>query len=333
MIHGNIILIPALTVRHRKCQHFLPGKGQVSLFVPGPWPSIVVRLNLRERVKGRPILTPLRGQTCAEEGSTLSLPNTRRGFLKAAAGAVALTGLAGCTMTKASEGEQMMKMMKMANAAGGNLTMQKGSPSEPAGGQGETVEVLMFEAADDSDNYHFFPPTMWVKPGTKVHWEHYFHKDISWARPHTATALDGTNFGVRLIPDGTKGWDSGFMTGAMGGMSVPKSYFDGKENGGIANNYGAQVVNGQSDQLHGGFTTQLDQEGVYLYYCQDHFKFGMSGAIVVGQMGGDQGQGPGWSPGMTASLDPIRQAVGGDKLVESLMAHRKAIETGGKEGM
>ena len=209
------------------------------------------------------------------------------------------------------------------------LPMFGGGPDDLE--SGDEVMVNAVALADDSNNYHFFPHVVWVEPGTTVKWEHYVEPDVSVARVHTATALSGEHFGVRLIPEGAESWDSGLMAGTGSMMSVKQEFFDPSENAGITNDYGKQVINGESDQIGGGFSHTFEQQGVYLYYCQNHYKFLMAGAVVVGPLSGDN-EGDGWSPAMTADLSPIGEYVGGEPLVDQLHELREFVKMGGQMG-
>jgi len=226
-------------------------------------------------------------------------------------------------MTKGSEGPSMAKTMALVDAP-----MFKGGPDDLQSGK---VLVNAVALADDSNNYHFFPHVAWIEPGTTVRWEHYVKPDVSVAIPHTTTALSGEHFGVRLIPEDADGWDSGYMAGLGSMMSVKEDFFDSRENYGITNNYGKQVVGSTSKQIRGGFEHTFQTEGVYLYYCQNHYKFKMAGAVVVGHHGGGT-EGDGWSPAMTADVGPIEDDVGGAALVDQIGELRDFVEKGGGMG-
>lgn len=251
---------------------------------------------------------------------------SRRSFLRAAglAGTVGLGSLAGCTALKGSEAPSMARAMSETG-----LPMFGGGPDNLQSGE---VRVNAVAFTDDSNNYHFFPHVVWVEPGTKVEWEHYVKAHVSEARVHTATAFTGNYFGVRLIPDGAEGFDSGYMSGTGKMMSIDQSFFDSQENGGITNNYGKKVVNSQSSMIRGGFSHTFDQQGVYLYFCENHYKWHMAGAVVVGPLGGGK-EGDGWAPAMTADISPIGEFVGGEGLVDQLKELREFIEKGGSMKM
>ncbi|MFB6130546.1 MAG: plastocyanin/azurin family copper-binding protein [Salinigranum sp.] len=196
---------------------------------------------------------------------------------------------------------------------------------------GDEVMVHAVAMADDSNNYHFFPHVVWVEPGTTVKWEHFVKPHVSVARVHTSTALSGKHFGVRLIPESAQGWDSKLMAGTGSMMSSEQRFFDAEENGGITNDIGKQVVNSESNQLRGGFSHTFEKQGVYMYYCQNHYKFNMAGAVVVGPLSG-KNKAEGWAPAMTADLSPIEEYVGAEGLIDQLGELREFVEKGGSMG-
>lgn len=109
----------------------------------------------------------------------------------------------------------------------------------------------------DADGSHvwFDPVGLLVKPGTTVRWA---NRDPGNA--HTATAYHPDVMDrPRRIPKGAKPWDSDYL--------LPDETF----------------------------SVQLDEPGVYDFYCVPHEHAGMVGRIVVGDPGtGDwTGQGPG----------------------------------------
>ncbi|MFB6197840.1 MAG: hypothetical protein ABEI52_06170, partial [Halobacteriaceae archaeon] len=87
----------------------------------------------------------------------------------------------------------------------------------------------------------------------------------------------------------------------------------------------------------GPFTHTFHEEGVYFYWCQNHHNFKMAGAIVVGELWGENGtkavEDPhGWSPAMTRSTQPIVNIdeAHGEALQAQVHELREMIHSGGK---
>ena len=230
----------------------------------------------------------------------------------------------------------------MANVMGvEGLSMFKGGPAngeypastshiemEMPGGQHmemEAVTVSTIAAPDDSNNYHFMPHVVWVEPGQTVLWEHYAAPGVSEKRTHTATSFGGAGQFMRLIPEGASHFDSGYRAGTHG--------MDQQEQ--IDERFSRKMARliGQE----GAFTHTFEQQGVYFYYCQNHHEFKMAGAVVVGELWGENGDEAvsdttGWGPGMTANLDliPRQDPLHGKALKDQLHEVREMIISGGQ---
>ena len=248
----------------------------------------------------------------------------RRGFLKLGAGLGGLAALSGCAMTAGSidpsmsyvMGRENLQMTKGAPAAGN----YPASPSQiemqmPSGEhmEMEAVTVSTIAPTDDSNNYHFMPHVVWVEPGQMVFWEHLAEPGFSERRTHTTTSFGAGGLYPRMIPEGASHFDSGFRAGTHGSTGGGDPTIDERFNRNMVRAIGQE----------GGFAHQFQQKGVYLYYCQPHHEFRMAGAVVCGEIWGEDGRSgeprTGWSPAMTRGLDRIRRA---DRLHGEVVAHQ-----------
>ncbi|MFB6129854.1 MAG: plastocyanin/azurin family copper-binding protein [Salinigranum sp.] len=139
----------------------------------------------------------------------------------------------------------------------------------------------------EGSHYEFRPHVAYIEPGTTVKWTHAGNKSVL----HSVTAFAKKNMDPQLIPRDAKGWNSG-------------------------------PYSGKKDPFEHTFETK----GVYLYYCMPHKAFGMSGAMVVGNVGpGD----PGWSPAMTADLTKKPYSELEPKLKDAIKNLRKVVRQDG----
>lgn len=217
-------------------------------------------------------------------------PNVRRRrFLKYSGAALGLSSLSGCMMVKGSMGTNMKKMAQVEGGVKLKGNVVEGAPATgnyPAAKSGEQLDVLLIAFQDDTNNYHFLPHVAWIEPGATVRWKH-TAAGISERRTHSTTAISSNLMPgyPRLIPKDVEGWDSGFLPGVG-----PFKF---------------EAITGKSGEgpgriEKGPFTHTFDKQGVYIYLCQNHFGFGMAGAIVVGELW-KENRGDGWSPAMTNS--------------------------------
>lgn len=87
----------------------------------------------------------------------------------------------------------------------------------------------------------------------------------------------------------------------------------------------------------GPFVHEFTEEGVYLYYCQNHHEFKMAAAVVVGELWGEDGteavENPsGWSPAMTRDTSVIEQVddIHGEALRDQVTELKEFIRSGGQ---
>lgn len=259
----------------------------------------------------------------------------RRRFLKygGVAGALSLTSLSGCAMVQGSQAPSM-GFMQTVQA----LQMFKGAPAQDAypaqpqtmemeEGTLEAVVVRMVAKPDDSNNYHFMPHVVWVEPGQTVFWEHYNEEGFSERRTHTATSFGSNGLFMRLIPEGASHFDSGYRAGTHGSQGGGDPSIDERFNRGMVRSLGG---------VEGGFAHTFEQKGVYLYYCQPHHEFKMAGAVVCGEIWGEDGQGGeepvGWDPAMTAdvSVIPEMDTYHGEAVLAQVHELRELIHGGGE---
>jgi plastocyanin len=259
---------------------------------------------------------------------------SRRHFLKGV-GAVGVAGsLAGCAFGV----DALESSMSAVDVEG--LTMFKGAPAhgeypaEPShiehempGGTMEmdAVTVSMIAATDDSNNYHFMPHVAWVEPGQTVFWEHFSRDGVSERRTHTVTSFGNASLFPRLIPEGSHHFDSGFRAGTHG--IDQDELIDERHNREMVDQIGQE----------GGFSHTFEEEGVYLYYCQNHHEFKMAAAIVVGELWGEGGSETvddpdGWAPGMTTDLHELEEAdeMHGEAVHQQVEELREMIHSGGE---
>jgi plastocyanin len=172
------------------------------------------------------------------------------------------------------------------------------------------VTVSTIAPTDDSDNYHFMPHVVWIEPGQTVFWEHYHEPGFSERRTHTVTSFGGSGLFPRLIPEGASHFDSGYRAGTHGSGDPD-----------IDERFNRKMV--QLVGQEGGFAVKFQQKGVYLYYCQNHHMFNMAGAVVVGEIWGENGEKgeprEGWAPAMTADPHHLEEA---DPMHGASMAHQ-----------
>ncbi|MFB6105003.1 MAG: plastocyanin/azurin family copper-binding protein [Halobacteriaceae archaeon] len=223
------------------------------------------------------------------------------------------------------------------------LQMFKGAPAhgeypaepqtmEMEGMTMQGVKVDMVAKPDSTNNYHFMPHVAWVEPGTKVIWGHADIDGISEPVPHTVTAFGANQYFPRLIPPDAHEFDSGYIAGLHGQKSVEHG-IDHRFNQRISD----LLVSHGNPLRRGPFTHTFEHEGVYLYYCQNHHGFKMAGAIVVGELWGENGaeavQDPhGWSPAMTADTEAIERIdeFHGTALHNQVHELREMIHSGGE---
>lgn len=269
---------------------------------------------------------------------TAERPN-RRDFLKYTAGASGVLGIvstAGCAMVKGSQ-EPSMEFMQATD----ELSMFGGAPAhgeypaepmemEMHGGMTMTaVPVQMVAKPDDSDNYHFMPHVLWIEPETTVAWSHADIENISEPRGHSVTSFGAGGLLPRMIPDGASHFDSGFIAGLHGEKSNKRG-IDERYNGRISN----RLLEAGNPIGRGPFTHTFEEEGVYLYYCQNHHIFRMAGAVVVGEIWGEdgtRGEAPvGWDPAMTADISrlPALDPLHGESLMHQVEELRGFVHAG-----
>ena len=246
--------------------------------------------------------------------------------------------MAGCTMLQGSMEPSMGFMQDVET-----LQMFKGAPAHgeyPAapqtmsmeGMEMEGVTVKMVAKPDDSNNYHFMPHVAWVEPGTTVIWSHADIEDISEPRPHSVTAIGGADYFPRFIPESAATFDSGFIPGLHGTKSVTDGV-DERFNGRVS-----RILQDLGNPVgRGPFTHTFEEEGVYMYYCQNHHGFKMAAAVVVGELWGEGGteavdDPSGWSPAMTRDTAVIEQVdeYHGGPLRDQLNELREMIHSGGE---
>jgi len=269
---------------------------------------------------------------------------SRRRFLQlgAAAGAGGLASFSGCAMTQGSIDPSMSYVMGREN-----LMMTKGAPAQDAypaspsqiemqmpNGEHmemEAVTVMEISPTDDSNNYHFMPHVAWVEPGQTVFWEHYNEPGFSERRTHTATSFGSGGLFPRMLPQGAHHFDSQFRAGTHGAAGGGDPTIDERFNRKMVRLLGQE----------GGFAHTFEQEGVYMYYCQNHHEFRMAGAIVCGELWGENGNGgeggeppAGWAPAMTRDPHELEAA---DELHGTEVAHQieelRTIIHAGQGGM
>jgi plastocyanin len=263
----------------------------------------------------------------------------RRRFLKLGAAAGGLAALSGCMMAEGSidatmsyvMGREGLMMLKGAPAAGNYpATPDQISMEMPSGEhmEMEAVTVKEIAATDDSNNYHFMPHVAWVEPGQTVFWEHYVEEGFSERRTHTVTSFGSNGLFMRLIPEGASHFDSAFRPGTHGDQGGGNPTIDERFNRKMVRLLGQE----------GGFAVTFEQKGVYLYYCQNHHEFKMAGAVVCGELWGENGNGGeggdppvGWSPGMTADISriPEMDPDHGKPLLAQVEELRELIHGGG----
>jgi len=195
----------------------------------------------------------------------------------------------------------------------------------------DVVTVRMVAKPDDSNNYHFMPHVAWVEPETRVAWMHADIDDVSEPRTHSATAFGADTYFPRFIPEGS-GVRLGYIPGLHGQKSV-SSGIDERFNGEISRDL-KKLGNPLG---RGPFVHEFTEEGVYLYYCQNHHEFKMAAAVVVGELWGEDGteavENPsGWSPAMTRDTSVIEQVddIHGEALRDQVTELKEFIRSGGQ---
>ena len=265
----------------------------------------------------------------------------RRRFLKygGVAGALSLTSLSGCAMVQGSQAPSMGFMQGVQA-----LQMFKGAPANDAypaqpqtmemeeGGTMEAVVVRMVAKPDDSNHYHFMPHVAWVEPGTKVAWMHADIENVSEPRTHSATAIGADTYFPQFFPENAEPFDSGYIPGLHGVKPVSE---------GIDERFNERISNDLQELGNplgrGPFVHEFTEEGVYLYYCQNHHEFKMAAAVVVGELWGEDGteavdEPAGWNPAMTrdtAVIEEVDEFHGGP-LRDQVNELREFIRSGGQ---
>lgn len=262
--------------------------------------------------------------------------HSRRRYLKALS-ALGVGGLAGCTMTGGSIDPTMSSVMGVEG-----LSMFKGAPAHgeyPAAPQTMSMEgmemngvmVKMVAASDDSNNYHFMPHVAWVEPGTTVIWSHADIDGVSEPRTHSVTSFGAGRRYPRLIPEAASHFDSGYIAGLHG--VKPEEGIDERFNDIIS-----QRLSDAASLPRGPFSHTFEENGVYFYYCQNHHAYKMAGAVVVGELWGEEGtksvsDPTGWSPAMTSEATdriPEIDANGGEALYDQVHELRELVHSGGE---
>ena len=259
----------------------------------------------------------------------------RRSFLRYGAAVGGLGALSGCAMTAGSIDPSMSYVMGQEG-----LMMTKGAPAQgaypaspdriemqmPSGEhmEMEAVTIATIAPTDDSNNYHFMPHVTWVEPGQTVFWEHFNEPGFSERRTHTATSFGAGGLYPRMIPEGAAHFDSGYRAGTHGSAGGGDPTIDERFNRKMVRLIGQE----------GGFAVTFEQKGVYLFYCQNHHEFKMAGAVVCGEIWGEDGNAGeervGWSPAMTRPLSAIRRAdpLHGDVVADQVHELREIIHAG-----
>lgn len=259
----------------------------------------------------------------------------RRGFLKLGAGLGGLASLSGCAMTAGSIDASMEYVMGHED-----LPMTKGAPAmgeypaspsqiemEMPDGmhmEMEAVSVATIAPTDDSNNYHFMPHVVWVEPGQMVFFEHFNEPGFSERRTHTVTSFGAGGLFPRMIPAGAQHFDSGFRAGTHGSEGGGDPTIDERFNRKMVRLVGQE----------GGFALGFEQKGVYMFYCQNHHEFRMAGAVVVGEIWGEDGHAGeepvGWAPAMTRDPHEIEAAdrLHGDVMAAQVEELRTMIHAG-----
>lgn len=259
----------------------------------------------------------------------------RRRFLRLGAVVGGIGGLSGCTMTAGSidasmdyvMGREGLPMTKGAPAMGEYPASPSQIEMEMPDGmhmEMEAVSIATIAPTDDSNNYHFMPHVVWIEPGQMVFWEHFDAPGFSERRTHTTTSFGAGGLFPRMIPEGAPHFDSGYRAGTHGAQGGGDPTIDERFNRKMVRLVGQE----------GGFALEFQQKGVYMFYCQNHHEFRMAGAVVVGELWGEDGQAGedpvGWSPAMTRDVREIEAAdrLHGDVMAAQVEELREMIHAG-----
>ncbi len=128
--------------------------------------------------------------------------------------------------------------------------------------------------------FRFDPPGLLIEPGTELHW-------LNMGDFHTTTSFHPDNADLLAVdvplrmPEGAEPWHSGLL-----GLTA-----------------GTQ------------FSHQFTVEGVYDYFCQPHYSYGMVGRVVVGEAV----EGPATTRPLTELIEAAREQM---PSVDSIMGPR-----------
>ncbi|MFW6193710.1 MAG: plastocyanin/azurin family copper-binding protein, partial [Gemmatimonadota bacterium] len=141
----------------------------------------------------------------------------------------------------------------------------RGGPGGPAGGTPSGLPPRVVGLRSVGGDFRFDPPGLRVEPGDELLW-------LNLGDFHTTTAFHPTHDDLLAadvplrIPDGAEPWHSGTL--------------------------------GLSDATD--FTYTFEVPGVYDYFCQPHYSFGMVGRVIAGE--------PRGGPAVTRPLSELNEA-------------------------